>query len=439
MRRNLSSKTTLCNTLSSRTPHNDRKFTAKLELEIVKRDADIMTKKICIFTAVFMISFSLSSGQESVDIGGYIKNMSSYQDGSFAGTPDDLGDFQNTVQTRLNISWYPLSTLTAGIESRHLFIYQKNIKTGGGFMDIFAADNYYFDLKEKWSDENDFQAVSEIDRLYLDWTLDNLQITLGRQRIAWGSALVWNPTDLFNPFNILDFDYLEKPGTDALYMQYYLGPLSQLDIAVSPGRKSEEVIYAVRYYFNFNDYDFNIIGGWQKKTFRLGAGWSGQLYGGGLRGEMLYSKPEISYETMNTTGTLPAEKKIDDPYFTVVISYDYTFRNSFYWHTEYMYNGLGAVNNSSQRRLEILQSGELTPSRHSIFQEFSYDITPLWKGNVYIIFNPSDQSWIAAPSLQYSMSDNWELYLTAFPSAGKLNSEFGDMPGWYFCRFKYSF
>ena len=35
--------------------------------------------------------------------------------------------------------------------------------------------------------------------------------------------------------------------------------------------------------------------------------------------------------------------------------------------------------------VETLLSGEMTPSRHSIFQELGYDITPLWKGNIFII------------------------------------------------------
>lgn len=395
------------------------------------------------FILLTIISIDLYSQESSYALGGYIKNMSSYQDGSFAGMPDNLGKYQNTFQTRLNINWYPLSSLTAGLQSRHLLIFRENIKTGSGSLDAFTVDNYYFDLKKKYVNENDFQATSEIDRFYLDWTWDNLQVTLGRQRIAWGSALVWNPTDLFNPFNILDFDYLEKPGTDAVYLQYYLGPLSQVDIAVSPGKRPEDVIYALRYYFNYKDYDFNLIGGWQKESLRLGASWSGQFFDGGFRGEFIYSKPDISYNPAEFSG-IPAQtslpdKKIDKAYTTFVISYDYTFRSSFYWHTEYLYNGLGTTNNSSQRRFETLLSGELTPSRHSIFQEFAYDITPLWKGNIFIIFNPSDLSWIAAPSIQYSISDNWGLYLFAFPSAGKASSEFGDMPGWYFCRFKYSF
>ena len=35
--------------------------------------------------------------------------------------------------------------------------------------------------------------------------------------------LVWNPNDLFNAFSFVDFDYEERPGSDALRIQKYTG------------------------------------------------------------------------------------------------------------------------------------------------------------------------------------------------------------------------
>lgn len=390
-----------------------------------------------LFTAV------LPAQESSLEFGGYIKNLASYQHGEFSGTPTNSGHFQNTLQGRLNLSWYATENLTAALESRHLLIYQKHLKQSSAFMDIFNRSQYYFDLRQTFVDENDVQLRSEIDRAYLDWNWQDVQVTLGRQRIAWGSCLVWNPTDLFNPFNILDFDYEEKPGTDALRVQYYLGALSQIDLAVSPGRRAEDVIYAARFSFNYADYDFSLVGGWQKQSLRLGAGWSGQVLDGGFRGEVLYSKPHIKYNPAQFLPQpppvpLPANE-IDKPYLTAALSYDYTFHNSFYWHTEYLYNGLGTTGDAAARRMETLFTGELTPARHSIFQEWAYDLTPLWRADLFVIYNPCDHSWIAAPSLRYSLSDNTELYLLAFPSKGVEDSEFGALPSWYFLRVKYSF
>jgi hypothetical protein len=192
----------------------------------------------------FVLLYSSAHGQLSEwDFAGYAKNLFSYADGTIEELPFEIGQFQNTTQVRLNLFWYPTDNLNATAQARNLFIYQENIRISQSFLENFSTESYYFDLKLEWKDKDDIYASTEIDRLYLNWTYDNLEAILGRQRIAWGTCLVWNPTDLFNPFDILDFDYEERPGTDALHLQYYTGSLSQFNLAITPGRTRNEVIY----------------------------------------------------------------------------------------------------------------------------------------------------------------------------------------------------
>jgi hypothetical protein len=56
-----------------------------------------------------------------------------------------------------------------------------------------------------------------------------------------------------------------------------------------------------------------------------------------------------------------------------------------------------------------------------------------------VIYNPHDKSWIAAPSIQYSVATNWELYILAFPSGGDPGTEYGGYPDQYFARVQLSF
>ena len=50
----------------------------------------------------------------------------------------------------------------------------------------------------------------------------NLDVTIGRQRIAWGTADVINPTDNLNPYDLEDIlDFGRHRGSDALNLQYY--------------------------------------------------------------------------------------------------------------------------------------------------------------------------------------------------------------------------
>ena len=53
--------------------------------------------------------------------------------------------------------------------------------------------------------------------------LRNLDVTIGRQRIAWGTADVINPTDNLNPYDFEDIlDFGRHRASDAINLQYYL-------------------------------------------------------------------------------------------------------------------------------------------------------------------------------------------------------------------------
>ena len=403
-----------------------------------------------LFRLIFLVLLSIIFltpvfGQSSLwDFGGYAKNMLSYADGQIEWFPVEVGDWQNITQLRLNLFMYPENNITTSIQTRSLLVYQDNSQLLRKFQsELNTGGSYYFDLKYDWLDEENVYGFSEIDRLYLDWTYNDWDVIFGRQRIAWGTCLVWNPTDLFNPFDILDFDYEERPGADALQIQYYTGSLSQFNVAMTPGRTRYDVVYAGRYTTNNWNYDFNFIAGWQLNSLRLAISWAGEIYDGGFRGEVLYTNPNIEYTTIDIDfSTPPFSYRTEDvnyPYWTIVLSYDYTFRNSFYIHTEYIYNGLGTTENAASRRLDIIYTGELTPARQSIFQQFAYQITPLLRGDFFIIFNPNDKSWLAAPSLSYSVATNWDLFLLAFPSGGDPGTEYGGFPGQYFARAEFSF
>lgn len=56
---------------------------------------------------------------------------------------------------------------------------------------------------------------------------DNLDVRVGRQRIAWGTADKLNPTDNLNPDDLEDiFDFGRHLGSNALRANYYLGNIT---------------------------------------------------------------------------------------------------------------------------------------------------------------------------------------------------------------------
>ena len=106
--------------------------------------------------------------------------------------------------------------------------------------------------------EKNFILHSMIDRLWIKYQKNKLEISLGRQRVNWGINTIWNSNDLFNAYNFIDFDYVERPGSDVLRVIYSGDNLSSFEFIYMPN-KSRRNIYAAMYKLNKIGYDFQFI------------------------------------------------------------------------------------------------------------------------------------------------------------------------------------
>ena len=118
---------------------------------------------------------------------------------------------------------------------------------------------------------------------------------------------------------------------------------------------------------------------------------------------------------------------------------DYTFPNTFYIHTEILYNNNGKTANTFLFLREASQLGMLSAARWSLYQEFAYDITPLLRGTLFGIINPDDKSFVVVPSLNYSIITNLDFFLIGMFFNGDQLTEFGEYGTTFYIRFKYSF
>jgi len=346
------------------------------------------------------------------------------------------------IHVRINTRWYPTESLQAALELRMRGFYGGSVQHVPQFLDQIKSHYDYVQLDNVLWNTKKSIGYAQIDRLWLDYSLDNLEITLGRQRIAWGTCLVWNVIDLFNPQSILDFDYEEKPGADALRIQYYTGAVSRIEFSVKPGKNKKSTIAAAFLSFNTAEYDLCGITGIRNNRWIFGGAWAGDILKAGFRGEFLVSDapnkgaPD-SYSNSSYFGT--SFFKYDKPVVSAVLSGDYTFPNSFYIHSEVLYNSNGKVENAGVFYWEALQAGMLSPARWSLFQEFSYNIMPLIKGSVFGIFNPNDKSYIIVPQFNWSITANLDFTLIGFLASGAHFTEWGDYGNSVVVRFKYSF
>ncbi|MFO7524633.1 MAG: hypothetical protein R6W68_04205 [Ignavibacteriaceae bacterium] len=90
-------------------------------------------------------------------------------------------------------------------------------------------------------------------------------------------------------------------------------------------------------------------------------------------------------------------------------------------------------------RQEAVELDMITPARFSIFQEFAYQFTPLFRSNILGILNPDDKSFVIVPSASYSILTNFDFYITGLFFGGDTLTEYGGNSSTLFIRLKYSF
>jgi hypothetical protein len=383
------------------------------------------------FLALFVVVSQCfaQTGIQSLDVGGYVKYLFSRSNVPLYGSLTD-----HLLHSRLNLKWYATDALTTALEIRARGYAGGTVENTHDFLALIRNDHEFAHLDATLWNSRSSVGYAEVDRLWADWNQGQWEVTLGRQRVAMGTCLVWNPTDLFNPLSILDFDYEEKPAFDGGRVQYYLGPLSKVEIDVKPGRTSSTATTAIAFTTNAWEYDFHVLAGRRSGLEVLGGSWAGDIVGGGFRGEVLVSqKPkEIFpgfYDLSQTDGTMVAS----------AFSVDYTLPSSLYFHLESLYSSIGVTKNAALFAQQAQALGLLSPSRWSLFGEISYDITPLVRGSVFALQNPIDGSRVFVPSVTWSVVTNLDLTAIALLFHGDPLTEFGGYGESGYLRLKFSF
>ena len=279
-----------------------------------------------------LLAFSiLAQGQDEPknwSLTGYVKNMQTllffndaYPDLKQGALVDTFLQ-DNLIHNRLNFRWLVNDELKLRADLRTRVFYGDLVRATPNYgKAIDNVNNDYFDLSVVLLDENAWVVHSMIDRLYLEYFKGDWEVRLGRQRINWGISTVWNPNDIFNAFSFTDFDYEERPGSDALRVKYYTGFASSVELAVRMFDNFDEATIAGMWKFNKGSYDIQILGGYDRNYLAMGGGWAGNLGDAGLKGEFTYF--------------LPLDKEQDDA-FAATVGIDYSFENSLYLNGGYL-------------------------------------------------------------------------------------------------------
>jgi len=343
---------------------------------------------------VLIFSGPVIHAQDNWMVKGYVKGLTAMQ------TVGDNGEMslENTIHNRFDVNWFISEKFTFTLGLRNRVIIGNNVSLIPNYSDYVSRDNGFLDLSWVWAENTSWIGLSQLDRFMIDYTIGNLQVTLGRQRINWGQTFVWNPNDLFNTYSYFDFDYEEKPGSDALRLQYYLNESSKLELSTSLNSESE-VTSVLLYRFNTKGYDFQFLGGLYTQTdYVVGGGFSGSIAGGGFSGEFTYF--------------YPMDKIDEGGKATAALHYDYTFKNSLNLQFETLFNGFGEDDFSSgigDLLFQDLSPKHLFPTKLSFFGSGSYEVSPLFWVMLAGMYGPEGNFWYLGPTLTYSISNTMEL------------------------------
>jgi len=308
----------------------------------------------------------------------------------------------NLLHNRLNLKFKPAEKWIIAAEARNRIFWGEEIKMDPDYAQRLRNRSERWNLSVTWVDRPGFLVHSNTERLWVEYREKKWNLRAGRQRINWGMATTWNPNDIFNSYNFLDFDYEERPGSDAAKLQYQVSDFSSAELAVAMVGEQDQIIGALHYLFHTGNYDIQLVGGWFRDRITLGSGWAGSISDAGFRGEIQYFVP------VSDSGSRIA----------LTVESDYAFRNGWYVNAGILFNSAGLhrpVSDWTEVDLD-LSPENLMPTKWNFLAGASKDLTALFNGRFTAVYSPGVNMLILFPALQYNLvtnldaSFNWQSY-----------------------------
>ena len=376
-----------------------------------------MISKSKIFSIAFLFIISIEGVSQklnpSFSLNGYVKYLPAYMDYSFFESENN-----HLIHNRINFRGYFGDNLSIGLELRNRVFFNDIPSIQG---DDGLVNMSYFIVRE-----DNFVFNSMIDRLWLKYQKDKIEISIGRQRVNWGVNTIWNNNDLFNAYNFIDFDYIERPGSDVVRFIYTGDNLSSFELVYMPNERKGYALAGL-YKLNSFGYDFQLLAANYFNDIVLGGGWAGNIKNAGFKGELSYF-----FDKENIENSLSFSSSLD-----------YSTKNGFYFLGSYLYNSNG-MNESNFLSLininaNVLSPKNLMPSKHSYLLQVNKPISPPLNVSLNILYGKGIKLLYVSPSLSYDISSNLDagvivqyFYLDNF-------GDFKNLLKGYYLQLKYSF
>lgn len=360
--------------------------------------------------------------EKKFTVNGYLTTMESIMFDTLSGP--FINDF--LLHNRLNFKGYINDNITIAAELRNRLFTGDMAKLGNMYSSITDKDEGIADMSWNLITEKSFFINTTVDRLWIDYNKGSFQARIGRQRINWGQTLVWNPNDIFNAYSFFDVDYIERPGSDAVRLQYYPSWSSAVELAVKADSE-KDITAAGLYRFSKWGYDIQFLAGYSNSAdIVAGMGWSGSLGSLSFRGEGSWFRPLESFT--DTTGTSILTAGIEK-----------IFSNNSVVQIQLMYcNNPSDINDFTSLYTGNISAKDLAFSEFTAFGQFTWALTPLLNVGASVMWFSDLEGYFTGPSLDYSMAENVDMSVIWQHFNGEMGPTKSRM-NLLFLRMKYSF
>ena len=316
-------------------------------------------------------------------------------------------------------------------------------------------------------ERHSFRLTHQLDRLYLFYSFDFADITIGRQPISIGVGRIFRPADILAPFSPHEFDTEQKRGVDALKIDIPIGDLSEIVFIASLQRLypscKRDVSKTIKFqiapsgctqnstksdYFDnpspsflakakwtISKLDFFILAGYHYQDIIGAMGFSFSINRFGVHGSASYRYPTIEADSDHKYGLFNGMLNLEYnlPKWKLLVDFSY-FHQNFGSDTPTRYLKLAQNHRYLRGETFLLGTDYLGLS-------ISWEIHPLLTFRAIAMLNLLDTSALIAPTLELSVMANLYVTLSSYIGIGEppnvkvdgdkfnieLKSEFGNI------------
>lgn len=339
---------------------------------------------------------------EDLAFSGYFKTLA--MQAQAPDVPDGVLSFN---RLRLKLQGNVVPSLALDLQYDNDYVFGSHLDTTPLLAGKDAPDVQYWNTQATYVNTPREYGAHRLYRASVTWSVQDVDVRLGRQRIAWGTGRFWSPLDILNPISPTALDREERPGVDALLVEAKTGPVSRVSVVHAPQKVDVLSSNALQWHDNARSIDYSLVAGRFLGEDVLGFDLATQIGQAGLRGEWTRQRP--------ATG---------ESYTRALVGLDYAFANTLTFSLETYYNG-GGSSDSAQYRWVQAMPGRVVALATRYWGLFaSYELTPLLKSNNYFVYNADDHSRGVDLRLVWSARTNIDLTLGGRSFSGVAGSEY---------------